>query len=95
MGGDCSGCRLVRGAKHSSPPGSRQAGSGGQPVRGAAAGQAAGADEAVPHADGNGGTLAFAPSLIIEMLADRNLNTDLEAVAVGGRIVLVGCRGSK
>jgi NADPH2:quinone reductase len=37
---------------------------------------------------------ALAPSVIIEMLADVNLAHDLEVIAVRGRIVVVGSRGS-
>lgn len=33
------------------------------------------------------------PDLIIEMLADHNLQTDLEVIAAEGRIVVVGSRG--
>ncbi len=32
--------------------------------------------------------------LVVEMLADRNLARDLEALAMGGRIVVVGSRGT-
>ncbi|QIE55091.1 NADPH:quinone reductase [Pikeienuella piscinae] len=34
-----------------------------------------------------------APQLILEMLADRNLAADIDVIAPGGRIVIVGCRG--
>ncbi|MEM7268101.1 MAG: NADPH:quinone reductase [Pseudomonadota bacterium] len=60
--------------------------------------KAEGADHAVDHtADGyieqvremsNGG-----PEMIIEMLANVNLNTDLELVAKYGRVIIIGARG--
>ncbi|MEM8874860.1 MAG: NADPH:quinone reductase [Planctomycetota bacterium] len=50
-----------------------------------------GAASAVPH--GALDQLAEPPTLILENLADANLQTDLDHVAPGGRIVIVGSRG--
>lgn len=44
-------------------------------------------DEILPLTGGRG------PDIILEMLANVNLQMDLEAVAVGGRIVVIGNRG--
>jgi NADPH2:quinone reductase len=44
-------------------------------------------EEILPLTDGRG------PDLILEMLANVNLQMDLEAIALGGRIVVVGNRG--
>jgi NADPH:quinone reductase len=58
--------------------------------------RAAGAHHVLDHtAAGYLDELAdFAPSVIVEMLADVNLAKDLEVIATGGRIVVVGSRGS-
>jgi NADPH:quinone reductase len=37
---------------------------------------------------------ALAPQVVVEMLADANLAHDLEVIATGGRVVVVGSRGS-
>ena len=44
-------------------------------------------DEILPLTGGRG------PDIILEMLANVNLQMDLEVVAVGGRIVVIGNRG--
>jgi NADPH2:quinone reductase len=61
---------------------------------------AAGADHVLDHTDA--GHLAAVveltngrgPDVIVEMLADRNLAADLDAIAMYGRVVVVGSRGS-
>jgi NADPH2:quinone reductase len=45
-------------------------------------------DELLPLTGGRG------PDLIVEMLANVNLQKDLEVVAIGGRIVVIGNRGT-
>jgi NADPH2:quinone reductase len=45
------------------------------------------------HAPGYLDNLPQPPTVILEMLADVNLQRDLEAIAQGGRIVVIGSRG--
>ncbi len=52
---------------------------------------AAGAHAVYEHADPQ--LAAEGISLIIEMLADKNLETDLQLLSPGGRVVIVGNRG--
>lgn len=62
--------------------------------------QSVGADYAIPHVTKDNIDLVLeltegkGPDVIIEMLANVNLETDLEMIAQYGRIVVVGNRGS-
>lgn len=60
---------------------------------GAAAVIAAGATDVLPHGKTASLTQDRAPSVIVEMLANENLMQDLEVLAPGGRVVIVGSRG--
>ena len=58
---------------------------------------AAGADMAVSHSEPgymDQVCTYSTPTLVVEMLADKNLNVDLDCTAVGARVILVGCRGT-
>lgn len=68
-------------------------GSGGTP-EGRALARAEGADLVVDHGDPGHLDGIPAPTVILEMLADRNLAGDLRAAAKFARIVIVGSRGS-